>query len=321
MRRNHLLFSLLAVASACMEPVGSATEPIVRAMPSSDPAVVAVLVDATSPSAMICTGTMIHERLLVTAKHCVQEEGASSPVATSRIVAVMRERVGGAISPGELFEIERVDAPAGAWRGDDNSLQGQDLAVLTIRGSWAGTPCVLRRTQPDEMVGTTGRIVGYGQSDLSTYGQRNETSAMILSVESTVIVTEPRTCPGDSGGPLFAEDATLLGVLSTAGGSAACGRGVQSRFEPVSAHLKTIDGAAARIGATLPSRIGEDAGVPIPGDDGAGVVPPPVMRERSRGCGVAPTAQSDVVDVVGTLFMMSSFRRRRRRKRAVASTK
>ncbi len=295
-----------------------------------DPAVVAVLRDATSPSATICTGTMIDARLILTAKHCVQEEGASAPDPTSRFLAITLDRIGGATSSEDILEIDSIDVVPGTWRASDNSLQGMDVAVLTTRRAWSGTAYPLWRSDPSDAVGRTGRIVGYGQSDLSTNGVENATTATITDVESSVIVTEPRTCPGDSGAPLFSEEGYLLGVLSTAGGSSACGAGVQSRFEPVFAHLDMIDAVAARIGAVLPTGPGagatdagataRDAGTHPDGDGGAITRPPDARRDRG-GCSATEGADevTPAMLFLGGCLVIAFRRRGRGRIRSVGS--
>ncbi len=192
----------------------------------SDPTVGALLSGSDPERALaFCSGTLIGCRTFVTAAHCVCDlDGASC------------QSGAGAPDPGDwlvffqhagFFGVESIALHPGF------DFPADDVAVLRLATPIGGvTPTPLAAAEPP--LGSDGTIVGFGRSggNAEDYGLKQRgsvvTSACAGDLPAGLVCwefadpigppgTDSNTCNGDSGGPLFVDDAgtrVLAGITS-----------------------------------------------------------------------------------------------------------
>ncbi len=183
-------------------PLSSIQSPVVGGTPAdNDPGVVLVVI----PGGRGCTGTAISNRVVLTAKHCTLGTTADQ----------WRVLVGPAPLQLDTRDAEYLVTEIRETPGSGTGV-GEDLAAMLLdedfefdyyRWAFAGRASVA--------VGAPVRHVGFGNSvagDNNSAGSRNTRSGSITEVYSESLNAQVGACPGDSGGPLLADDDVLLGV-------------------------------------------------------------------------------------------------------------
>ncbi len=170
----------------------------------------------------ICTATLVHPQILVTAGHCVYIQGQIDAVSSPNRLLVF----GGAnLNTGNVTYYPGVSkiVKHPKWTGNINNMTGAvDLAIIKLSAPVNTVETYGVRSGSSPSVGTEGKIVGYGLSSSA-----NQSSAGIHRVGDTTVrslryglieVGNPAgTCQGDSGGPLFTQQGgewVLSGVTS-----------------------------------------------------------------------------------------------------------
>jgi V8-like Glu-specific endopeptidase len=245
-----LLAGLTGVLASCggeldeSAPLGHQAAGIINGSPSDHPAVGILLHDgATSDSDSLCTGTLVTDRLVLTAAHCVV---STSEPYTELDPLYFVVGTGASFDPasgiptGSLFEVEEVSFPS-AYGG----ATVHDVALVRLDGT---VPADTARPMPlsdmKPLVGRELRVVGFGlgaEGDASTLGIQREAPSTTYSVGATsfsygVSADKPQApCYGDSGGPsLVEEDNTLavIGVHTALPKEEACGfTGIDMRVD------------------------------------------------------------------------------------------
>ncbi|MFK7986860.1 MAG: trypsin-like serine protease [Sandaracinaceae bacterium] len=212
-----------------------------------------------------CSGGVIGPYAVLTARHCVEEDGDLVDLAT---IAVHVGR--NSDRPTRSVSVESVLVAGGEGEiGPD--LGGLDLAVLIARDHLGVVPFELAGADPDP--GSELTVIGYG---LPEPGRRTEGVLTLREVApfgprqygegGNLLLTEAgagaSACPGDSGGPTLNSEGEVVGVLVR---GSVCELGAANS-------LTSVQGARGLIAASLRR---------VPGCS------PPDAR---AGCEAAPTS-------------------------------
>ena len=161
----------------------------------------------TSGGTVVCTGTFVHERFVVTASHCTAGEPLSARLSVDDIPATS---IGARHHPEldvMIVEFEAAQLPADAPR--------------TPFGLWPGAI-------GSEWIGARVTVAGRGRNERGSSGALLFTEVSVIDVTATEIwvsgAGKSGSCGGDSGGPLLVHDAAgqsrILGTLDR--GSSDC---------------------------------------------------------------------------------------------------
>ena len=197
----------ISVFLAALSLFAPAAHAVMRGGASGDEAVVGV----TQDGRLSCTGTWIDSRAILTAAHCLRDLSRMPALGARWGQRPLREE------------------PVSGWRVapnfDPDTLES-DLALLIVDGAAPPAPPAILAEPSHLAVGTQVRLVGYGAPDRGSGGEQTSGFGRISAVgpDTLEIVPDPaRACSGDSGGPVFVEEAGqryLVGVISS--GTFAC---------------------------------------------------------------------------------------------------
>ncbi len=164
----------------------------------ADPATVALVaapISCGEPLRVVCSGTLVAPRVVLTAAHCVTALPAAD------LVVYFGSDV--ASGQGVLAAVDHVVAHP-AYAAPDNDV---GLVVLAEPAPTTVTPAALRMTALGSAdVGAQVRIAGFGLDEVGGLGVKRTGSASITQVDALdfVIGAAPAmSCGGDSGGPVF----------------------------------------------------------------------------------------------------------------------
>jgi MYXO-CTERM domain-containing protein len=210
-----LLF-LLVGAAGCVAPeervekTAAIGQPIVGGWDAPDDALVVALVSADG---VVCSGTLVTNRVVITAAHC----GALAPTTVTI--------EGGSLAAPLTIPIATFNIHP---EFDPQTLDN-DLAIVTLLDHAPSSVSLLPIWQnpiTPEFGGSGLRVVGYGRASASDAAIRQQGWVSISDIGPVILRTVPgpsQPCHGDSGGPAFAfidNQQYLVGVISS--GDPAC---------------------------------------------------------------------------------------------------
>jgi V8-like Glu-specific endopeptidase len=246
---------------------------------------------------IVCSGSLIAPRVVLTAAHCLQEQGTDG---TWEVY--VGSPVGGD-AQGRFFVV--TDAAVDpAWNAETHE---RDLALLRLADAPAAAPLPLPAAPlPASIVGATVRVIGYGSTAAGAMpdGVRRQTTLRVSTLEANLFRAEPapgNSCGGDSGGPVLGDlgaGEQLLGV--TVSGDAACqSYALQARVDvAMAAFVQPYLDATAALPPGRPAGAIDAAALCETACAGAGDCPDglacvPATPERAATCAVNAAAPVD----------------------------
>ncbi len=248
-RTSILLFSSLAWLAVSCEagPGGPGEVGVERAaivngvLEMGYPQVVAVArTGASGASGGLCSGTVLGDFLVMTAKHCVFDEttpgsGVYRAVRASDFLVIVGYDIttaAGVTWTSAVYEVRTT--PGSDVDGDISA--GDDIALLLLP---APVPASVPRSGYATSGPTTGEaltLVGFGRTipgtpDPMDAGVKHRGSAMVNRVGAGLIESTGTswTCQGDSGGPAFDSAGNVTGITSFGPGGCTSSRSYYSR--------------------------------------------------------------------------------------------
>ncbi|MFW7379067.1 MAG: S1 family peptidase [Oligoflexus sp.] len=236
MRRNQILKAtfltlscgaLLASATACGPAAQEASEAKIYGGNQVEDGQWPSTVALSRSGRIFCTGTIVHQQLVITAAHCVS--GIFNPRSVEVYAGEGSEggRIRGQHAADSIAISPNYRRKTDGW--DDIAYitlqEPIDIAVEDI------VPILADPTELSEVIrrGNQVRIVGFGGRNGGGYGVKYETDAPITSFnanEVSIGADGRDSCQGDSGGPAYGQlengEWRVFGVVSRGG---ACGYG------------------------------------------------------------------------------------------------
>jgi len=185
-----------------------------------------------------CTGTLVAENLLLTARHCVAQfvDDTFSCTPEGELASGSKGgKIGPALTPSAISVLVggAPGAPVAAVGKQVFTIQSpsicrNDIALVVLDRALTGVPIFALRLDSGSLPGELVRVVGFGQDEDNNFGSRKSRSGVPISQvgESafrpdgdpvparTFVVEGAVACHGDSGGPAFSEQNALVGVFS-----------------------------------------------------------------------------------------------------------
>ncbi|QSQ23303.1 S1 family peptidase [Pyxidicoccus parkwayensis] len=233
-----------APASVRQSVVGGAPEPGYPAVGAIVP-VSPICGEPDAEAPVLCTGTLVAPRVVLTAAHCVENTDAPQVLSvvfaseTARALGTERVRVvDGRIHPD--------------WRAG-----AHDIGVLILAEDAPVPPMPLHLASlPADFVGRTTRVVGFGLDEDGRTGLRRSGTARVTATDAGTFSIEAApamSCGGDSGGPSILDiDDTELVIGVTAFGDLACTTGTNTRVDAHADFLHAVMEETARAPPTRP---------------------------------------------------------------------
>ncbi len=180
-----------------------------------------------SAGGAICTGALVADRAVLSAKHCIQQPGAAGPTAVRDVrVGVGSTAVAG--SDIQWFSVVNITTTPGTYSDGVLGVQelaGSDVSIITLANSVAGVaPLKLLLDDPSVQEGKHATAVGFGQTPEGQVGVKYSVGTIVERVNEQTMQVDGAVCQGDSGGPLISDRDEVFGVVSY-GSSAGCGGG------------------------------------------------------------------------------------------------
>lgn len=225
MRNLGLIATLLCVGVGCaveVEHVGQTQAAVAGGTRElGEPAVVSIY---DFQRGALCSGTLIAPRVVLTAKHCVQEAGAAGPDEAQYFVVGIGNDAQRAT---ESLRVQTIRTTPGVYTsgrgGLGGALVGIDVAVLTLINGSTVTPKEIRRDAATDQINQMVTVIGFGETPAGDVGLKFTGHDVITGIAGGVIYSGSSICEGDSGGPMIESDGRVIGVASFGNGS--CGTG------------------------------------------------------------------------------------------------
>ena len=236
---STLLFTTTTAFAATPAPVVGGTS-----VPAGEYPDVALVI---APMAL-CTGTLIAPDVVLTAGHCIETDPKE----------VLLGSIDYTKSTGEVIAVKSATAYP-SWESEF------DVGVLVLEHESKAKPRPIAAacTANNLDAGASVKLVGFGLTDAAGTGDNSKLHQAMLTVSDPSCTTDPAcaakvapngefvaggagkdSCFGDSGGPIYLQDA-LIGVVSRGVGTSTepCGGGgIYVRADRVAAWIERVSG-------------------------------------------------------------------------------
>ncbi len=212
------------IVSACGGASDQNSQPLIYGGAKTKVGEWAGAVAITLHDSMICSGTAVNPRLVITAAHCVQNMGSLTEMG----VYVGDGVEGGSVRP-QYKVVKRNYSPKYTGNGNDMAYLVLDKPLDLPAKAYI--PILVDADESAKLIrnGQTSHIVGFGNRGDGGFGVKYETDAVITKVTDNEVAIGgdgKDSCQGDSGGPAYGKlpngEWRVYGVVSRGG---ACGTG------------------------------------------------------------------------------------------------
>jgi V8-like Glu-specific endopeptidase len=190
-------------SDVALDDDASSEDAIIGGVSDATDRAVVELIETVGRDDYTCTASFISRTVLITAAHCVVDERHPKRLPPAATYRVMTAASNAHASASTTFPIPQANVhPHPGYDGK----AAHDVAIVVLDRPFDVRPLPVRmRPLPTSAVGSSVRIVGYGQrTRQGLAGTRRMATTVLRKIEGDLLLvgrTGQQACEGDSGGP------------------------------------------------------------------------------------------------------------------------